>query len=53
VGPSEKVFVAHKSLLSKNSDYFRVALGGQWQEAKEGVFKLKEENASVFALYID
>lgn len=43
----------HKSLLVDNSDYFRVAFDGQWRETTEGVFKLTEENASVFALYVD
>lgn len=53
VGPDAEQFTAHAHLLSSDSDYFRAAFEGKWEEAVMGHFKLSEEHPAVFAMYLD
>lgn len=42
VGPIGKTYTVHKALLVHHSGYFRKALKGSWQEAKEGTITLSD-----------
>lgn len=53
VGPNRTVFNVPESKLRSKAEYFKVALAGNWKEAKDGAFTLKEENASVFGLLVN
>jgi len=54
VGPEAKHFtVQHADRLTSMSEYFRIALKGGWQEAKNDTFTLSEENASVFGFFLE
>ena len=49
VGPEESLFTVHKSLLCHYSDFFRGAfLNDVFEEAKEGVVRLKEEDCRTY-----
>jgi len=53
IGPEAKHFVVHSDRLTCMSEYFRVALRGEWQEAKDDTFTLAEENAHVFGFFLE
>lgn len=53
IGPQAKQYCVHEELLKASSQHFKAALEGGCQEAKNGVFKLDEENACIFELFLD
>ena len=53
IGPEAKHFTVHADRLTSMSEYFRVALKGDWQEAKNDTFTMSEENASVFGFFLE
>lgn len=53
IGPDAQQFTVHADRLTKISEYFRIALQGEWKEAQDDTFTLAEENASVFGLFIE
>lgn len=53
VGPEPKLFVAHKSVLSKSSQRFRASLSGLWVENDTNEIHLPEEDPELFVCYVD
>lgn len=54
VGPEEKQFYVHKTLLTHHSEYFRKALQpGRFKEGQEGIVCLEDVDASVFGVFVD
>lgn len=51
VGSPSQSFQIHRSLIMANSDFFRLALNGQWLE-REGKVVLKEIDAAPFDGYV-
>jgi len=52
VGPDEKRYTVHKSLLTAQSEYFDRALNGKFKEADEQTIRLTEESPDAFDLLI-
>lgn len=52
VDPRAQLFVVHERLLKQASHYFQAALDGDWAEAKTKEFRLREENADAFRLFV-
>jgi len=52
IGPNKDRFYIHEALLKLESDYFRVALSGTWEESKTKTFTLVEENSDVFRIFV-
>ena len=50
-GDGAKTFEVYKGMLSYYSDYFRSALKGDFQEAKEGVLRLPTEDPETFRYF--
>lgn len=51
VGEERRHFVFFRYILEQESEYFRTALSGPWQESASRTFELKEENAAVVTLF--
>lgn len=46
-------FVAHQSVLTSRSEFFRAAMTGNWSEANSRVVKLPEDSPPIVALYLN
>lgn len=51
VGPHAEEFLVHRNILTK-SEYFRKALNGEFQEARDQALDLPEEDPSVFSFVV-
>ncbi|KAL1800542.1 hypothetical protein ACET3X_000884 [Alternaria dauci] len=51
--PDTEHFVAHESFLTSRSEFFRRAMNGNWKEAETRTINLPDDNAQVFAHYIN
>jgi hypothetical protein len=51
--PNHKDFIAHESFLTTHSEFFRRAMNGNWMEAETRIVKLPEDDAEVFAGYLN
>ncbi|KAL0262984.1 hypothetical protein SLS55_001959 [Diplodia seriata] len=50
VGPDEKAFLIHKSILCAQSPYFRAALAeGRWKEGQDNAIALDETDPAMFS----
>jgi hypothetical protein len=53
VGEHQVPFIVHEAVLCASSDYFKTALGGQWQEATQRCVKLGDDVEPIlFQLYV-
>jgi len=52
IGPNKDRFYIHETLLKLESEYFRAALNGTWEESKTRTFTLVEENSDVFRVFV-
>jgi hypothetical protein len=52
VGPGEKRYVVHKNLLTEQSEYFRMALNGDFIESHEQTLRFPEETPDCINLLI-
>lgn len=53
IGDSQdQTFIVHKSLIVRNSEFFKRGCNGHWAE-EEGVIKLPKEKPETFAEYLD
>ncbi|KFY80385.1 hypothetical protein V499_00756 [Pseudogymnoascus sp. VKM F-103] len=52
VGPREKRYSVHKTLLTSQSEYFEKALNGKFKEADEQTIRLPEDSPDAFDLLI-
>ncbi|KAK3700453.1 hypothetical protein LTR37_015957 [Vermiconidia calcicola] len=52
VGAEGKCFYVHSSLLREHSEFFKAALNEVWQEGKERMVRLPEEQPAIFELYM-
>jgi hypothetical protein len=50
VGTDSVEFHVHKALLVRHSEYFKNALNGSWEEAKENVVTLDDVDSGTCAL---
>lgn len=50
---NEKTYYVHKSLLTKESKYFKAALEGDFREARENRVKLEEVDVKTFSIFVD
>ncbi|KAF2217938.1 hypothetical protein CERZMDRAFT_80577 [Cercospora zeae-maydis SCOH1-5] len=53
VGPAQKCFHVHESLIRKYSPYFKTALDGTWREGKRGVVEMVEDDEQAFNIYMN
>jgi hypothetical protein len=51
-GEAQKSFIVHKELICTRSEFFRVSMKEVWNQGKEGVIPLPEDDPQVFALYV-
>lgn len=42
VGPDAQKFEEQRAILEDNSDYFKAALAGPWQEAESGIIRIED-----------
>ena len=46
-----KDFIVHRDLITRRSPFVRLALGGDWKEAKSGIITLPEDSADTVGVY--
>ncbi|KAF2241958.1 hypothetical protein BU26DRAFT_387892, partial [Trematosphaeria pertusa] len=51
--PESKDFVAHESILTSRSEFFRRALNGNWEEAHAHIVHLPEDEPDIFGIYLN
>ncbi|KAF2018157.1 hypothetical protein BU24DRAFT_449675 [Aaosphaeria arxii CBS 175.79] len=52
VGEKKTRFYIHKSLLIENSEFFKKALSGPWEEARTGVVSLADVEEATFRVFV-
>lgn len=52
VDSDAKDFHVHEDALRRHSEFFRAALIGDWNEAREGIVRLPEEDPEVFDTFV-
>lgn len=52
-GPDARAFAVHLDHLTKSSDYFKAAMGGEWKEGDFEEISLEEDDPKVFQYYMD
>ena len=52
-GRKEKIFYVHERLLTDASHYFKTALQSNFTEARTKLFRLEEDDANAFQLFVE
>lgn len=52
VGPSEKSFVVHTDVITRQSLYFRAACSDRWLKEGSKALKLPDDDADIFEIYL-
>lgn len=50
-GDAQKLFVAHKSILTRSA-YFKKMLNGEWLEARTSIINMPEDDPTAIDLYL-
>ena len=53
VGPNAIRYGVHQGLISRESEFFRAALNGSYEEARSGIIKLQDDDAGIVGLFVD
>lgn len=51
--PNQQRFSVHEGIICARSEFFQRAMNGNWEESKERIIKLPEDDPKVFNVYIN